>query len=166
MDYYQLQASLKDANPGKTITYNFDKNCLRYAVGMFADGGINMYHHCYYYKVQVSINSAPATYYDLMPYHTIDLTLAEYKTLLSSYTTTNVPQQNVEVVSNLKKLAADLRAQAANPLNILNRQNLLNQAAALDAQINGILASLGQAIGQTVDTVSSTVNNLISILGL
>lgn len=166
MDFFQLQTTLKAANPGKTITYNFDKNCLRYAVGMFADGGVNMYHHCYYYKVQVTIDTGNPTYYDLMPYHTEDLTLADYKTLLNSYTTTNVPAPTVTAVSQLKKLAADLRAQAANPLNILNRQNLLNQAAAIDTQINGILTALGTALGQTVSTVTTTVNNLISLLGL
>ncbi len=166
MDYYQLQKNLSDANPGKNITYNFDKNCLRSATGMFADGGVNMYHHISYNKVLVTIDSGTPMYYDLLPYHTIDLNLADYKTLLNSYTTTNIPQQNLTVIDQLKKQAADLRAQAANPLNILNQQNLLKQAAAVDDQVTGILNALGNSIGQTLSNVTSLVNNLLSKLKL
>ncbi len=94
----------------------------------------------------------------------------DYKTLINNFTLVNANEMQKSEYARLNDLVAMLTQQANNPLNILNRQNLLNQAAAAQAQAqsiaNQIQINTGMLLSTITDILKGTISTVLNVLNL
>lgn len=174
MDYNDFIEKLKAANPGKNFTFSFDTKCIRESRIRFNAANPNSLFTVLYDKILVNNTSDNTTnYYNLINDHIVRMVYQDYKTLINNFTNVNVNEMQKSEYARLYDLFNSLTQQANNPLNILNKQNLLNQANAAKAQADAIAAQIQTNTGMLLSTITGILNgtiqtvvNVLKLLGL
>lgn len=68
MNIYETKEMFVKMNKGKSISFDFDKNCLRKIELIFTDGNPNHFHHFEYDKVKAMIEGQDAIYITISPH--------------------------------------------------------------------------------------------------
>lgn len=83
MNYFEAQDFFKQANPGKSISFDFDDNCIRQIEAIYTDGQIHPVNHVEYQKLKVTVEGLSPVYVPIAP-HRMNMTSDYLKNKIAS----------------------------------------------------------------------------------
>ncbi len=83
MNYFEVQEFFSKINPGKSIAYEFDDNCIRQIDCIYTDGKLHDLNHVEHRQVKVTVEGQDAVYVPIAP-HRMPITAAYIKAKIAN----------------------------------------------------------------------------------